>query len=320
MTTLQIAGVLLASALVTRIVARLGASFAPRLGLVAQPTPDKDHGRAVPVVGGIAMAAGFLASYAWSCQLAAPAAAFAPSLNIIVPLTALPLTAGLIDDRWALRPLPKLLLLMAVAAAGALLLHGVAPAACALWFAILLVAMNSFNLLDNSDGACASVACCCMLVSYFAHQHIGSLLMAGALLGFLTLNWPPARIFMGDAGSLLLGVWCATSVLGPAPAWHLLPALWVPLYDTLSVMAVRRWRGRPVWVGGNDHWAHRLRRAGLPMPLVNLLFGGATLAAGFISMRLSTRMGLALTLVLLLGAGIAELVLHHKRMAWRRAQ
>jgi hypothetical protein len=56
------------------------------------------------------------------------------------------------------------------------------------------------------------------------------------------------------------------------------------------------------------------------MALVNVLFGGATLAAGCISLRLSTRMGLALTLLLLVGAGIAELVMHHKRMAWRRAQ
>jgi UDP-GlcNAc:undecaprenyl-phosphate GlcNAc-1-phosphate transferase len=320
MTTLQIAGVVLASVLVTRIMARLGAALAPRLGLVAQPTPDKNHGRAVPVVGGIAMAAGFLISYGWSCQLVAPVSACTPFLSLIVPLTALPLTAGLMDDRWALRPLPKLLLMMAVAAACALLLHGFAPAACAVWFAILLVAMNSFNLLDNSDGACASTACCCLIVGYCAHQQISSLLMAGALLGFLTLNWPPARIFMGDAGSLLLGVWCATSVLGPAPAWHLLPTLWVPLYDTLSVMAMRLWRGRPVWIGGNDHCAHRLRRAGLPMALVNVLFGGATLAAGCISLRLSTRMGLALTLLLLVGAGIAELVMHHKRMAWRRAQ
>jgi len=173
-------------------------------------------------------------------------------------------------------------------------------------------------LLDNSDGACATVACCCMLVSYAAHRQFATLLIAGALLGFLTLNWPPARIFMGDAGSLLLGVWCA-KILGPAHAWHLLPVLWVPLYDTFSVMLVRAWHGRPVWIGGQDHCAHRLRRLGLSAAQVNLLFGGATLAAGVPSIWLSGWAGIVLTILLMLVAGAAELFVHRTTFSWRRA-
>jgi len=238
MTTIQIAGATMASVLVTRMVARVCILLAPQLGFVAQPTPGKDHGRAVPLLGGVAMAAGYLLSRYWLIYLNAPFSFANTFFTLIVPMTVLPLAAGLLDDRWALRPLPKLLLMMGVAAASAWFVCGAAPARGALWFAIFLVAMNSFNLLDNSDGACATVACCCMLVSYAAHRHVGSLLIAGALLGFLTLNWPPARIFMGDAGSLMVGIWCA-KILGPAHAWHLLPVLWVPLYDTLSVMLVR---------------------------------------------------------------------------------
>jgi len=318
MTTIQLAGATLASVLVTRMVARVGGRIAPPLGLVAQPSPEKNHGRAVPVVGGLAMATGFLLSQYWVFHLNAPFVSTHAFFTLIVPMTMLPLAAGLLDDRWALRPLPKLLLMIGVAAVSAWLMWGAAPAHCVLWFAIFLVAMNSFNLLDNSDGACATVACCCMLVSYAAHRQCGSLLMAGALLGFLTLNWPPARIFMGDAGSLLLGVWCAM-ILGPEHEWHLLPVLWVPLYDTLSVMLVRAWHGRPVWIGGQDHCAHRLQRLGLSAAHVNLLFGGATLAAGVPSIWLPGWAGIILTMVLLLVAGAAELFVHRKTLSWRRA-
>ncbi len=318
MTTIQIAGATLASVLVTRMVARVCIQLAPRLGFVAQPTPGKDHGRAVPLLGGVAMAAGYLLSRYWLIYLNAPFSFTNTFFTLIVPMTVLPLAAGLLDDRLALRPLPKLLLMMGVAAVSAWLLWGAAPARCALWFAIFLVAMNSFNLLDNSDGACATVACCCMLVSYAAHRQFATLLIAGALLGFLTLNWPPARIFMGDAGSLLLGVWCA-KILGPAHAWHLLPVLWVPLYDTFSVMLVRAWHGRPVWIGGQDHCAHRLRRLGLSAAQVNLLFGGATLAAGVPSIWLSGWAGIVLTILLMLVAGAAELFVHRTTFSWRRA-
>ncbi len=153
-----------------------------------------------------------------------------------------------------------------------------------IWIVALI---NSFNMLDNMDGLSGGVAAisCTMLalmlltsrdpVSNQPQIFVAAMLLvlAGALLGFLVHNWPPARIFMGDAGSYFVGFWIAVGTLlatyagyrGAAPHAVLAPlcVLAIPLYDMISVIWIRLSEGRSPFEGDKRHFSHRLVDLGL---------------------------------------------------------
>jgi UDP-GlcNAc:undecaprenyl-phosphate GlcNAc-1-phosphate transferase len=193
---------------------------------------------------------------------------------------------GLVDDVRHLAPPAKLagqVLICAVFMGGA----GPGPfrsptidgAIGAFWIVGL---MNAFNFLDNMDGILSGVSLA--VIAGFAAvawaaggtEIVGWLLpLAGALAGFLVFNFPPAKIFLGDAGSLLLGGalaaagWSLASfasqasrgvaVGGVAPVWFALPlAVVYPIFDMTFVTITRLKRGQSPWVGGRDHTTHRL--------------------------------------------------------------
>ena len=161
------------------------------------------------------------------------------------------------------------------------------------WFTIPLSVfwivglINSFNMLDNMDGLSAGVAAiaAAMLaaVMLIAPDPITSqpqlfvagflLVVVGALLGFLWHNRPPARIFMGDAGSYLIGYLIAMATLTASFAGYdevpphaiLAPlcVLAVPIYDTLTVIAIRLRQGRSPFEGDKCHFSHRLVELGM---------------------------------------------------------
>lgn len=142
---------------------------------------------------------------------------------------------------------------------------------------------NAFNFLDNMDGLAAGVACVCALVFLIAALVVGQLfvaatlaLLVGALLGFLVFNFPPARIFMGDSGSLFIGfvlgvLTVRTTYLRPgedfAAGWYsvLVPVvvLALPLYDMVVVSCIRLARGKSPFVGDTNHFSHRLVARGM---------------------------------------------------------
>ncbi|GAB2825927.1 MraY family glycosyltransferase [Actinoallomurus bryophytorum] len=141
----------------------------------------------------------------------------------------------------------------------------------------IVVITNSFNLLDNMDGAAAGVASvtgAVLAIPAFmvGQRSVGVLLLALACgcAGFLPHNWAPARIFMGDAGSLFIGFVIAVSaVLVCASSRHEvivaapLMVTFVATVDTCVVLVARHRAGRPLMLGGTDHVSHRLRRLGL---------------------------------------------------------
>ena len=182
----------------------------------------------------------------------------------------------------------------------------------ALLAAALLFFSNAFNLLDNSDCQCASVSAAALCAAALHARHVTCLIAAAALLGFLWWNRPRARVFLGDAGSLLLGVWCVMLVLraDDAPGFTVnfkaLPALWVPLYDTLSVIALRLWQGRPVWQGGQDHLAWRLMRRGMGPGRAALALAVASFLPAWSAAFLPGASGLLITASLLAGAALYE--------------
>lgn len=140
--------------------------------------------------------------------------------------------------------------------------------------------INAFNLLDNMDGLSAGIALIssslffCAVASlqqYFVSAVLA--LFAGAVLGFLVFNFHPARIFMGDGGSMFVGYMIAAlTVAGtfytknaPTHFAAVMPLviLAVPLYDTLSVIIIRLKRGKPLYVGDTNHFSHRLVALGM---------------------------------------------------------
>jgi UDP-GlcNAc:undecaprenyl-phosphate GlcNAc-1-phosphate transferase len=169
----------------------------------------------------------------------------------------------------------------------------------------LVLLMNSFNLLDNTDGQSGLVAFltggALLIVALQTQQNFvaGMLLcLMGAVLGFLLFNLPPASIFMGDAGSMFVGYMLAMATIlcsfsfgaesGAAtlafPRNPVFPVLLpliifaVPLYDSLSVMAIRWHAGRPLMEGDRNHFSHRLVRLGMSERMMLCTVGCTVLA------------------------------------------
>lgn len=181
---------------------------------------------------------------------------------------------------------------------------------------------NAFNLLDNMDGLSAGVAV--IAAGFFAviavmnGQYLVAPLaaaLAGCALGFLRSNFHPARIYMGDAGSLFLGF--VLAVVGvklsfpvSGQATFLVPVLvlGVAIFDTALVSATRIRHGRSPFQGGRDHTSHRLVVCGLSVPGAVTLIYGAAVTLGllaFTMVRVDAATGVVLLVVLgvLGGAG-----------------
>lgn len=153
-----------------------------------------------------------------------------------------------------------------------------------IWIVMLI---NSFNMLDNMDalsGGVATIVCAMLTVMLLTtpESSLGQpqlfvaamlLVLAGSLVGFLRHNWPPATIFMGDAGSYFVGYWIAITTLlstytgarGTTPHAVLAPlcVLAIPIYDMLSVLFIRWREGRSPFQADKRHFSHRLVDLGM---------------------------------------------------------
>jgi UDP-GlcNAc:undecaprenyl-phosphate GlcNAc-1-phosphate transferase len=273
--------------------------LATRWGYVAVPVRDRWHRTPVPLLGGLAIVAGFAAGLSRTSDWAA--------LLPLLLCCGLMSLLGVVDDFWKLRPAMKLVAQMLVAG---LLLMLVRPPAITgaaildqvLAFVWIVGITNAFNLLDNMDGLSAGVA------TIAGTGYLGLLLTGagspflsvpvaaflGATSGFLIFNFPPASIFMGDGGSFFLGSFLGATGLMLAPseatdARHLIfvpmLVLLVPIFDTAFVTYTRRRAGRSAMVGGRDHTSHRLVALGVTertavLTLYALALAGALLAIG----------------------------------------
>ncbi|MBI4610215.1 MAG: undecaprenyl/decaprenyl-phosphate alpha-N-acetylglucosaminyl 1-phosphate transferase, partial [Candidatus Rokubacteria bacterium] len=285
---------------------------ARRVGLVAAPREDRWHGAPVPLLGGVAIV----------CATLVPLALSGAGTRdlLVLSLAALSMAAvGLADDIYSLKPQIKLAAQIIVAAAllysGFLLQVSRVPLLDVFITLVWIVGItNAFNLLDNMDGLAAGVAAIAagfsLLLSFWDFDSKGALASAvflGACLGFLVRNFPPARIFMGDAGSYFLGLFLAgLSLVAKFPysrgitAVMALPVLilLVPIFDTAFVTITRLLSGRPLAVGGRDHTSHRLVAVGVSERGVVLFFYGVAASSGVVAL-LSYQIGLSYSVVLL---------------------
>lgn len=304
--------------------------IAVRAGVLDRPGRHKGHREPVPYLGGVAIAAAFFAGTVVAA-LAAPAAANR-RFGVLLTLAVLIGAVGLVDDLRGLSAGVRL----AVQGSAAVLLWtqgvdvtatGVAVLDLVLTVVWIVGVTNAFNLLDNMDGLSAGVAgvaaLWCFLLAAFAGQYLvaaAALALTGSALGFLRSNWHPARIYMGDAGSLFLGFVLAVLALEldvptSAPASFAVPVLvlGVAILDTSLVTITRLLGGRSPFHGGRDHVSHRLIRLGLDVPraVALLCAGGAALGGlGVLVAWLGGTAGLALAalatlVVVILGVRLA---------------
>ncbi len=286
---------------------------APRLGLVARPTADRWHRQTVPLLGGVAI---ILAT------VIPTIVALPGRRNIaVLAITASAMgVVGLVDDVRRLSPQMKLLAQLLLASV--LLYFGFAlrltdyPLVDVFLTLFWIVGTtNAFNLLDNMDGLAGSIAivAAAFRLLFFhwdgdAYGVLASATLIGAVAGFLVRNVPPAKIFMGDAGSLFVGFFLAglsaTAAGGPysrgVAAVLLIPVLLllIPIFDTAFVTATRLLAGRSVAAGGRDHTSHRLVAVGLTERGTVLLLALISAAAGGVAV-LSYLVGLSQAVVLL---------------------
>lgn len=264
--------------------------LAPRLRFMDRPGAEahKQHARTIPYGGGAAMA--LAVALALIVAVLWPQADVSGSLRWAVFAGAgLLCLLGFIDDA---RPIPawvKLGLQALICAAAVSLadlpvdfLRKVHPILAWLAaFAWLVVVTNAYNLLDHADGlsgAVALVGCTALAGGAMLSGDAGAarawLCIAVAIGGFLLWNRPPARLYMGDAGSLPIGflIGCGTlsttfwpSDEGGSPLALLSPLLIcaIPLFDTGAVVVKRMRRGAPIMRGDRNHISHRLTRLGI---------------------------------------------------------
>ncbi|WP_248963944.1 MraY family glycosyltransferase [Sphaerisporangium perillae] len=275
-----------------------------------RPGGHKAHAQPVPYLGGVAIVLG----------TTLPIVVLAgfddrQCIAIILAATAVAVL-GLIDD---LSPSSlHVRLTVETMAAGGVVLSGVEASITggwldgpitALW---IIVITNSFNLLDNMDGslgaiATVSAACLAATASLQGKSTLALLLVTLALasLGFLRHNWAPARVFMGDAGSLFIGFVMASSaallVTGTSAetgiAGLILPTF-VAIVDTGVVLVSRKRAGRPLLSGGTDHLSHRLRHLGLSTRLTALTLAAVAAVAGTLGLLSALRWTPVLTLTI----------------------
>jgi UDP-GlcNAc:undecaprenyl-phosphate GlcNAc-1-phosphate transferase len=291
----------LVSAVVTMLVMPIVRAVASTAQIYDLPDRDlKPHERPIPYLGGVGIYLG------WAAALLCASILFEGSgkmlTTILVAGTIMMLT-GLVDDIFDIRPRTKLILQLV--AAGVLIAGGIGnkvanvvlvylpfstpewivfPLSALATVVILMGAGNATNLIDGLDGLCSGVIGIISLgflgiathLAMHGHSPTGdpvrlavSVALFGACLVFLRYNFNPAQIFMGDAGSLLLGFNAAVMILlfteRDIPRWFIgaLMVFALPIFDTALAIA-RRWvNKKPLFTGDRSHFYDQLRQRGL---------------------------------------------------------
>jgi UDP-GlcNAc:undecaprenyl-phosphate GlcNAc-1-phosphate transferase len=261
--------------------------IATALDVVDRPSEShKTHKKPIPYLGGVGIIIGVVVITYGAIAIEGSFSAFALANTLLIPAIILGLI-GLVDDIKKLAPLPRFIAqnIVALAIAAILIATNTLGSPSGNIFLDLLITVlwivgitNSINFFDNVDGgASGTIAISSIFLFYLALQG-GQFLIAalaavlgGATIGFLLWNRPPARIYMGDAGALFLGLLIGTLLIrfNPNPinlvASFAIPVLIlaIPILDTSVAVISRLKRGISPFQGGQDHLSHRLMRAGL---------------------------------------------------------
>ncbi len=269
---------------------------------VAQPKADRWHRQPTALMGGLAIFASAMLGLAFTSEILDYWTLWAAG--------GLMFLTGLIDDFKDINPAGKLiaqiLATIIILSSG----YGFAPD-WPFWVSIpttflwVIGITNAANLLDNMDGLAAGIAAIAAgMLAFFAALNGApalvsqAIVIAGVAAGFLVFNFNPARIFMGDSGSLFLGFMIAVLAIGIQRQTQVeggmivylasIAVLAIPIFDTTLVTLSRFVSGRSIAQGGRDHTSHRLvylglseKRAVLLLYGISVLFGGLIIASHF---------------------------------------
>lgn len=281
----------------------------------------KTHQRPTAYLGGISVYLAFLFALALTIKFSDVVLGLLLASTIVIML-------GIIDD---LRPLsPQLKFIGQAIAVLVLMKSGIymkivflpKPACLLLTFWWLMAAINAFNIIDVMDGLSSGSGLVVSLVLFIVallngRQMIAviTIALSGALLGFLRHNFSPAKIYLGDAGSMFLGMMLGSlAMIGSYTDRNNLGCLapviilGVPLFDTLFVMYIRWRRGLSVIYGSPDHFALRLRRWRLSTRQTVLLSYGVSLLLGGLGIGMMLSPTNMITLGIILFAIVAGLL------------
>jgi UDP-GlcNAc:undecaprenyl-phosphate GlcNAc-1-phosphate transferase len=299
-----------------------------QFGIVDHPDGKlKKHKRPMPYLGGIAIYLAFLLALAFSLT---------PEFNkeVLGLLLAgtIVLLLGFIDDLGFLKTWVKfagqLIAVLVLVKSGIFIKLVFLPTyvSIPLTFLWLVGMTNAFNIIDVMDGLAAGVAFfasvaffCVALLNGRLMIAIVAITLAGSLLGFLRYNFNPARIYMGDAGSMFLGLMIgAMAMIGSYTEKNFLGflaplvILGIPMFDTFQVMFARWQKGIPIVRGSPDHYALRLRAAGISVRGVTLFsYAAAAILGGFgiLIMNMSALYHVVTVVGLLVLAGLISIFL-----------
>ena len=258
------------------------------VGAMDKPTMDrKTQKEPVPYLGGVSIALTVsLITYASIIYSDNTKTTFPLVTYLLLPAVFMG-AMGLVDDLRGLQPMPRLIFQTIVAVIVSVVLIQTKTIGTPLdnTFIVQIIVVlwivglcNSINFFDNLDGGAAGTVAVSTLgitlIAYAQDQELIaalSVVTAGATIGFLLWNKSPAKIYMGDAGALFLGIIVSVLTIrlnpGISPLWNsiaLLPMLLaVPILDTCIAVFSRIKRGISPFTGGKDHLSHRLMRKGI---------------------------------------------------------
>jgi UDP-GlcNAc:undecaprenyl-phosphate/decaprenyl-phosphate GlcNAc-1-phosphate transferase len=289
--------------------------LARKAGLVCQPALERNiHRVAVPRLGGIAIFITVAAvSLTRELMIYGPRGFWdfhAPRVVAIFVAGAIVFIIGLADDLWSVKPITKIAGQTLAASVffltepriwhaqgifGQAGLGTVVSLVAAMGWLILV--SNGFNLIDGLDGLAAGVALCAaialLIMSLFTHHHFIAVVtssLAGAIGGFLIFNFNPATIFLGDCGSLFLGIILAELALSVKSEKSLSLGVWLgvaffalPLIDTSLAIVRRLLNGRPLFSADGEHIHHRLLQRGLSQRQIVFLLCGVSLGFSLVA-------------------------------------
>jgi len=309
---IEILGLMVGSSLVlTMLLMPAVMKLALAVGAIDVPDERKLHDTNIPCLGGLAFAIAFGVSCLIFLPLDSILSGFLIGLMIIT-------ITGLADDIWHIRPALKfageiIASLVFILYGGTELrgfgdLIGIGPLNTGIFAVPITVfcmigVMNALNLVDGLDGLAGGLsAIACLFLGYFSLQSgqwlnlALSVALLGCLLGFLYFNFYPAKIFMGDTGSLVLGyILSSICVLSqkldgdiPIAPISMALILALPIADTVWVMTNRIFRGKNPFLPDNTHLHHDLLTLDLPHSAIVSVLYGCMFICGFLAVLMQS--------------------------------
>jgi len=305
---------LVIAAVTTYVATRWMIVAAERLSIVDRPGGYKRHESATPLLGGLAVSIGTLLGTMALLPFASRRSL--PGISALGIGSLMILAAGLMDDMRGLRPQFKFLWQLSAAATAGLTLAYLGirlalflpfpPTPIIILTALWVVGItNSLNFLDNMNGLCAGLGSIAALSLAVANLYSGepgvaavAAALAGACAGFLPHNYPRARIFLGDTGSMFIGfLLAALSVMGVYTREAQVPViavftplfvLGIPVLDLVLVTLIRIRDHHPIWIGDRRHISHRLVQRGMTPAAAVATLWAAGAACGLAALLLPT--------------------------------